>query len=255
MTTHTQEQKNNVDFSFLRLHAVQIFKKLNEIKAISFDLDDTLYDNRPIIIAAVQAQNDYLKQLDLWPKTAEFWHDCRNQVIVEQPHLIDNVTMWRQCALYFGLKQIGYCDADAKHHANMAYQAFAEARSNIIVADEVLLLLKALRTRFKIIAITNGNVDVDQFNLKGHFDLVLMAGRDGKAKPHPELFDLAARHFDLSLGHILHVGDSLDTDVQGANIAGCMSAWLENQFTPYRYKGLAHLTIKEISELQQLLID
>lgn len=233
---------------------MQIFKKLTEIKAISFDLDDTLYDNRPIIIAAVKAQNDYLKQLTRWPTTTDFWHNCREQVAKQFPQLIDDVTSWRQHALYFGLVQAGYTQNEAKHHAQLAYKAFADARSNIIVSDNVLALLKALKTRFKIIAITNGNVDVEQFNLKGYFDLVLMAGRDGKAKPNSELFKLAAQHFNLNLENILHVGDSLDTDVQGANNAGCMSAWLENQFTPYNYKGLAHITIQDINELQQLVI-
>ena len=35
---------------------MEFFRRLHDIRAISFDLDDTLYDNRPVIERAEQYQ-------------------------------------------------------------------------------------------------------------------------------------------------------------------------------------------------------
>lgn len=233
---------------------MQIYKKINPIRIVSFDLDDTLYNNHPIIKTAIQAQLNYLNELTIWQQQpANFWSHCRDAVASQHPEIIDDVTAWRQHTLRFALQKIGYSAQDVEHHATQAYQAFAEARSQIIVNEPVLSLLNRLKQQYKVIAITNGNVDVERFNLKGIFDLVLMAGRDGKAKPHADLFNHAAQYFDVPLNSILHVGDSLDTDVQGANNAGCMSVWLDNQAIGYQYKGLAHITITDVLALKMIV--
>ena len=233
---------------------MQIYKKINPIRVISFDLDDTLYNNHPIINAAVKAQLDYLNELTLWQQQpTNFWMQCRDTVANLQPEIVDDVTAWRQQTLRFALQKIGYSPQDVEHHAVNAYQAFADARSQIVVDEQVLSLLNQLKQQYKVVAITNGNVDVERFNLKGMFDLVLMAGRDGKAKPHADLFNQAAQHFDVPLNSILHVGDSLDTDVQGANNSGCMSVWLDNQAISYQYKGLAHIAITDVLALKVIV--
>ena len=229
-------------------------KAIPAISAISFDLDDTLYDNRTIIKAAVQAMDTHLNQIAAWQQQGpDFWLNCREQALQQQPRLAEDVTLWRQAALQYGFAKLGYSEIQQQQAAQSAYQAFADARSNITVSDTVINLLAQLRNKYPIIAITNGNVEVEKFNLKNSFDLVLRAGIDGRAKPHPELYQQACNHFNLTPNALLHVGDSLDTDVQGAHRAGCNSVWLRNQFTSYHYKGLAHLEIDNIHSLEILL--
>ncbi|WP_440054674.1 HAD-IA family hydrolase [Pseudoalteromonas sp. T1lg65] len=229
-------------------------KAISPIKAISFDLDDTLYDNRPVIIAAVAAMNNHLLKHPAWQSQGEaFWSFCRNTVATQQPNLCEDVTKWRQHALLFGFQQLGFDDRQSQQFAKEAYQAFAEARSHIVVTDDVIALLGKLRQRYKLVALTNGNVEVEKFNLAGQFDLVLKAGIDGRAKPHPEMYHRACQQLQLAPEQLLHVGDSLDTDVQGAHRAGCASVWLRNNFTRYSYLGLAHIEIDSILELNALL--
>ncbi|MCO7190974.1 MULTISPECIES: HAD-IA family hydrolase [unclassified Pseudoalteromonas] len=229
-------------------------RAIDEIQVLSFDLDDTLYNNHPVIAAAVQAMNDYVNALALWrAQGPEFWLKCRKRVALQHPELTNDVTRWRQMALRFGLQQAGFSPAETETHAEAAYQAFATARSQIVVDESVLNLLASLRTRFRLIAITNGNVEVERFNLAGQFEQVLMAGRDGRAKPHTDLFDAACQHCNVAPNQILHIGDSLDTDVQGANLAGCRSVWLNNQGVRYRYQGLADIEICDIHALSLLL--
>jgi putative hydrolase of the HAD superfamily len=226
-------------------------RAISPVKVLSFDLDDTLYDNHPIIISAIKAQQDYLASIDKWQaQPGDYWLTCRSEYARLFPEVIDDVTVWRQKALRWGFEQLGIENSD--HHAVQAYQAFAKARSNITVDQDVIDLLTQLRTKYKVIAITNGNVDVSQFNLKDSFDLVLQAGPNGKAKPQPDMFITAADTLGVALSEILHIGDSLDSDVQGANLAGCKSVWLENSFSKYQYKGLADIEITDIFALKNL---
>ena len=233
---------------------IRFNRAISPFSVLSFDLDDTLYDNRPIITAAVQAQIDYLNALPGYKKQGpQFWQQCRELAALQQPELIDDVTQWRKHTLRLVLSELGFKDDDIEHHANKAYQAFADERSNITVSEDVLILLDKLSQHYKLIAITNGNVEVDRFNLKGKFELVLQAGFHGKAKPHTTLFDQAATHLRIKNSDILHIGDSLDSDVQGANNAGCQSVWLNNQAQTYAYKGLADIEITNIHALTHLI--
>ena len=227
-------------------------RAITPVKVLSFDLDDTLYDNRPIILSAIKAQQAYLATVPQWAnQPGDYWKTCRTEYAKQDPEIINNVTLWRQKALLWGLENLAV--ENASYHAENAYNAFAKARSDIKVEQEVIELLEALRTKYKVIAITNGNVDVSQFNLKDSFDLVLQAGPHGKAKPESDMFNLACQQLGVSQNQILHVGDSLDSDVQGANNAGCYSVWLENNLVDYRYKGLADIDIKNIFALRALL--
>ena len=229
-------------------------RAISSVKVLSFDLDDTLYDNHPIIKAALQAQFDHLASIPQWQaKGPNYWRECRNHVVQAQPALQNNVTKWRQVALRYGFGQLGFSQRQAQEYANNAYKSFSETRSNITVSDEVLTLLAKLREQYTLIAITNGNVEVEKFNLKGEFDLVLQAGTHGDAKPSAALFEKACALLEITPQQLLHIGDSLDTDIQGANNAGCQSVWLNNQACEYHYKGLADIEIEHILELEGLL--
>lgn len=226
---------------------IRFNRTISPIKVLSFDLDDTLYNNHPIIAGALQAQHNYLANLPKWHAQGEqFWQQCRHAVVKAQPQLADNVTLWRQHALAYGMEKVGL----SQEHAELAYHAFANARSQISVSDEVLQLLSALKQQYTLIAITNGNADVSRFNLNGMFNAVFLAGEHGKAKPANDLFLRAAKQLQVKPNEILHIGDSLDTDVQGANLAGCHSVWLNDQGLEYGYKGLADIEISNIFALK-----
>ncbi len=230
-----------------------IHKKLNPIHAISFDLDDTLYDNRPIILGALKAQQHALKAYPEWQQQgAEFWSTCRSNVIKQQPDLASDMTLLRITALKYGFNQLGFSPTAAETAALDVFNAFISARNRITVADSVLALLDKLKSHVPLIAITNGNVDITQHPLHSRFTNVLRAGPDGIAKPDMALYHKACQHLGIKPKHLLHVGDSLDSDVQGAHNAGVMSAWLKNEWVKYRYHGVPHITLTDIHALGEL---
>ncbi|WP_081221101.1 HAD-IA family hydrolase [Pseudoalteromonas luteoviolacea] len=228
-------------------------RSISPIQVLSFDLDDTLYNNHPIILNAINAMQTYLQSIPQWAaQDGDYWLACRRHVSQIQPYLQSDVTQWRKVALEYGLSQLGLTKEEITRHTHLAYQAFADARSQITVADSVLTLLDNLAKKYTLIAITNGNVEVDKFNLAGVFSRVYLAGPDGEAKPSDALFKRACRDLKIHPNQILHIGDSLDTDVQGANHAGCHSVWLNNQGVTYQYQGLADIEISDIHQLKAL---
>ncbi|WP_166419561.1 HAD-IA family hydrolase [Pseudoalteromonas sp. Z1A8] len=233
---------------------IRFNRAIKPFSVMSFDLDDTLYSNHPIIKAAVKAQQNYLNALPGYQEQGpQYWQLCRELAVIQNPDLADDVTKWRKHTLRLALSKLGFTADEVEHHANAAYNAFADARSNIVVSDDVLNLLDNLAKHFTLVAITNGNVEIERFNLHNKFELVLQAGMHGKAKPHTTLFDKAAAHLNVAKSDILHIGDSLDTDVQGANNAGCQSVWLNDQGANYAYKGLADIEIANIHALTHFI--
>jgi 2-haloacid dehalogenase/putative hydrolase of the HAD superfamily len=69
-------------------------------------------------------------------------------------------------------------------------------------------------------------------------------------KPRPEIFLAALDQLRLPAANVLHVGDSLTSDVAGANVLGIPVAWVNRRARPRP----PHLLIEhEISDLRDLL--
>jgi putative hydrolase of the HAD superfamily len=69
-------------------------------------------------------------------------------------------------------------------------------------------------------------------DLASRFDAIVVSCEAGYAKPAPQIFELAAQQLNLAVGEILHVGDSLQADVQGATSAGFCSVQLVRSSGP-----------------------
>ena len=79
--------------------------------------------------------------------------------------------------------------------------------------------------------ITNGASDTQRDKINalgiGHlFNSVVISGEVGVAKPDPRIFELALDRLAAKKEAAWHVGDSLASDVAGANAAGLTSVWL-----------------------------
>ena len=149
---------------------IRFNRAIRPFSVMSFDLDDTLYNNHPIIKAAVSAQQNYLNALPRYQEQGpQYWQQCRQLAALQQPELKDNVTQWRKHTLRLALSKLEFTEQEVALHASNAYNAFADARSNIVVSDDVLALLDNLAQHFTLIAITNGNVEIERFNLHNKF--------------------------------------------------------------------------------------
>ena len=232
---------------------MKFYKPLRPFKAISFDLDDTLYDNHPIIIKAEAEFFTYLTST--YPKLSELterkWHLYKNLIVKETPSLRHDVSLWRKEILKRVMVVYGMPMVDAIKHAEIAFQKFLHLRSDFSVPEENITLLKQLAQHYPVVAITNGNVNVKQIGLNKSFEFVLKAGDDLNSKPHVDLFQQAALKLEINISDILHVGDHLITDVYGAQNNQAQAVW----FNPNKRNldGAKLLPSVEIADIQDLL--
>lgn len=232
---------------------MHIYKALQPISVLSFDLDDTLYDNKPVIAAAETAMLQSLAQHA--PSTqnynSDFWWQQRRLLAQTNPDIRHDIGRWRLLGIEAGLIALGLQQCEASEIAELAYHAFWQARTNIRITPAVMQLLTSLAQQFQLIAITNGNACINKMGLGELFAFSLQAGPDGRMKPYPDLFLNAASKLSVMPINILHIGDSHRADVMGALNAGCQAAWLDHYQQPIA--TLPHLHLSNVQQLQQLL--
>ncbi|ELI5396430.1 5-amino-6-(5-phospho-D-ribitylamino)uracil phosphatase YigB [Vibrio parahaemolyticus] len=235
---------------------MKFYRRIEPIKAMTFDLDDTLYDNHPVIVRMERELLTWLQQTH--PAVAHMekadWLQVKKHVLQQSPDLKSDVTLWRLVQLKHGFLSVGYDEAQAQVAAEEGVQLALEWRSQFDVPQQSLDVLAELGERIPLVAITNGNVDLDKIGLMPYFQLVLKAGPDGLAKPAADLFVKAQQFLDLPAENILHVGDHLTTDVYGAKLAGFAACWFndmnKNVINHSRTRTLPDI---EINSLQPLL--
>lgn len=117
-------------------------------------------------------------------------------------------------------RRVASAYADERDHANVDFLPGAEAA------------IEALGAEYPIGVVTNGGPWMQSSKLAALgvaecFDSIVYAGHDVPAKPSPDPFHEALDPMDVPAGRAVHVGNSLDADVQGAHAAGLRSAWLD----------------------------
>jgi putative hydrolase of the HAD superfamily len=232
---------------------MKFYRPLRPFKAISFDLDDTLYDNHPVM---KKAEADFITHLNkTYPELAELtahqWGLYKKHLATEFPALKEDVSQWRVEILKRIMVIFGIQEYKAIEFAQDAFAEFLRLRSDFVVPESSVKLLATLSEHYPVIAITNGNVDTDKINLSDKFQFILKAGDGLKAKPEGDLFTKAAHILDIAVTDILHIGDHLISDVYGAENNGAQAVWFNEH--NISLDGATLLPTVEISAIDQLI--
>ncbi|GGF78941.1 HAD-IA family hydrolase [Alteromonas lipolytica] len=235
---------------------MQCYRPVMPVKAMTFDLDDTLYDNEPIIARATQSLNDRIAEL--YPKAAALpeahWNTIKKGLIKANPGLASDMGRLRYETLYTGLAEESLND-NARHDAAQSlFEHFYSARSDFSVSDDVKQVLAALAAKVPLVAITNGNVDISKIGIADYFTHTYHASVTRPSKPHPHMFDEAVAALNLLPQDILHVGDNLEKDVMGAHHAGLQTAWYAaDRPMDLRHEPVSVLPSVQLHSLDELL--
>ena len=238
---------------------MRFYRPLGHISALTFDLDDTLYDNRPVILRTEQEALTFVQNYHPALRTLQNadLYRLRQAVREAEPEIYHDVTRWRHRAVERAMLEAGLSAEEAMAGANAAMINFAKWRSCIDVPQVTHDTLKRLAKKWPLVAITNGNAQPELFGLGDYFEFVLRAGPDGRSKPFSDMNSLAAEKLNMPIGEILHVGDDLTTDVAGAIRCGMQACWIkpENadlmQTTDSRL--LPHIEISRLASLTSLI--
>jgi len=94
--------------------------------------------------------------------------------------------------------------------------------------------LAEARKLFTLVVITNGPEfsqlpKVEAVNLAAHVDHIIIGGQEPEQKPARSIFDKALQLANCAAHEAIHVGDSLATDIAGAQNSGITSVWIQHQ--------------------------
>lgn len=235
-----------------RIHALAAASqkriKFMNIRVITFDLDNTLWDVEPAILRAEQAQRSWLLQHR--PGCIEQYdHDAlwefKKRVWKQYPELAHHVSQMRIRMLFELQKAAGFSTQDSEAGAREAFAAFLQERHKVELYAEALDVLQQLSRRYRLGALTNGNADIYKTDAAEYFDFAFLAEEVGASKPAPDMFHAALAKTGVAPQQMVHVGDNPDHDILGAQQVGLRTVWVNlggSPWEPAQYQADAEIT-------------
>ncbi|HEY6642360.1 HAD family hydrolase [Povalibacter sp.] len=198
---------------------------MKTLRALCFDLDDTLWEVWPVIRKAEQAMYDFL--LERYPRAAEAMtieamRDARARIALDYPHMAHDFTFLRQQALREQAAACGYPEV----MADEAFEAFIAARNRVELYADVRPALQVLQGRYRLFTASNGNADLGRIGLSHLFERSVAARQVGVLKPAAAVFLKVLEGTDLAAAEVMYVGDDPHLDVEGARAVGMSTAWV-----------------------------
>ena len=222
---------------------------LKIIKAITLDLDDTLWPVWPAIERAEKALENWLNLHA--PMTAALFanasvrDEIRSHIARTRPELKHNLSAVRREAIRVAL----YRSKENPLLAEPAFDVFFAERNRVVLFDDVMPALEFLAARFPVVALSNGNADIKAVGIAPYFKASISAQEFGVGKPDARIFHAAAGALDVDPAHVLHIGDDPGLDVLGALNAGMQTVWLNRPANAWKYDDKPHLTVSTLTQL------
>ena len=152
------------------------------VRAITLDLDDTLWPFAPIGERAELAMHAWLETH--CPRTAarfprEAMQALRLRLNAEHPHTAHDFSRMRLLTLERALDEAG----DDPARAAEGFEVFFAARNAVECYPDAIDALRRLAARVPLLALSNGNTDLARTGLAEHFRGSLSASAHGTPKP------------------------------------------------------------------------
>jgi putative hydrolase of the HAD superfamily len=225
---------------------------MRAVRAITFDLDDTLWEIGPVIARAERKVYEEIR--NQFPRVAERYamgeiQKIRQQVLEKCPEIAHDLTEVRRVTFRWMLTDGGY-NPDDSHDL---LKRFLQLRHEVEFFEDVLPALQKLSERYPLVTITNGNADVERLGITHFFEGHISASSAGILKPDPRIFELACQMLKEDPGAVLHVGDHPADDVLGALNAGFQAAWINRCADVWTHECQPHAEVQNLIELVDLL--
>jgi 2-haloalkanoic acid dehalogenase type II len=210
------------------------------LRLLCFDLDDTLWPVRPVIIRAEHRLRNHLDAVApevhqrLGPEDFAAFREAR---LGADPTLRHRLSALRRLVLEDALRASGYEEAETL--AAEAFEVFFDARNDVAYFEGTLEALEALSRRYTLAALSNGNADIRRLGLERIFAFHFNAEGVGAPKPQPAMFEAALQRAGLGPEQAVHIGDHAVDDVQGAAAVGMKTVWVNESGAPWPGPGPA----------------
>ena len=208
------------------------------LKAILFDLDDTLFDHEQSARAALDVVREQfacfarIHPADFERRHAGFLEELHLRVVAGEIDIdAARIERFRRLFEAAGEARAGSFAPDA---ARCYRAAYVDARRPIEGACD---LLARLHERVRVAVVTNNLLEEQQQKLRHcgldpHVDLLVVSEEAGTSKPDPAIFELTLSRLGCRADETLMIGDSWANDIAGARGAGIPSIWFNRAGAP-----------------------
>lgn len=224
-----------------------------KIRAITLDLDDTLWPIWPVIARAELALQDWLRPHA--PRTAAVLAIAEQRLALRQeiqrrrPDIGHDLgTLRREI-----IRQLLHRSDEDTGLVEPAYEVFIAERMRVELFDDARPALAWLAARFPVVALSNGNADVHRVGIGEYFRAGVSAQSFGVGKPDPRIFHAAAQAAGVQPHEVLHVGDDAALDVLGGLNAGMQTVWVNRASRDWAHEARPHATVDDMAQLCALL--
>jgi putative hydrolase of the HAD superfamily len=196
---------------------------------VSFDLDETLWEFMPMMDGALAVAVDELRQREpsVGPIEVAELHRVRAEVAEQMEGTYEEL---RRESFRRVLAERG---AHNPELSSWMVERWMEARVRTVrLLDDVEPAMDALAARGYLLgAITNGNFPLHRLPLAGRLAFIVHAEHVGEEKPAAAPFARAAELAGIGSERErwVHVGDSVESDVLGAQRFGLRAVWLNRR--------------------------
>lgn len=164
---------------------------------------------------------------------------------------------YRKDAWTSGLNDLGIDDPAFGHELAETFPK--ERRKKAFLYEDTLEILDELKGKYQLLLLTNGSPELQHIKLEispeipPYFDHIVISGGFGKGKPDKSIFEHAVEKLSVQKEDALMVGDNINTDILGAVRTGIPSVWI-NRKGKERNKEIAPTyEITSFSELKVIL--
>jgi 2-haloalkanoic acid dehalogenase type II len=199
------------------------------IRAITLDLDDTLWPCEPTLLRAERLVLDWLAERVpevIAPWSIERLRERRMAIFAARPELNHDFRTIRRLALEEVFRDAGADDAQSAPIIEGSLDVYMAARNRVELYPEVRACLERLSAQYRIASLSNGNACLVQIGLDHLFHALIAAHTHGASKPAAALFHIACRELGCAPEEVVHLGDDIELDVRGAREAGLHAVWM-----------------------------
>ena len=241
-------------------------------KAIFIDWDDTIGD---FVGAAKRALRDMYEKYNL----SDYFASHEEFVSLYKPH---NIELWDKYGkdlvtkdylsldrflfpLMHGSKTIKNFELGIKNHsvlfelAQKMSEEFLRLTTNYFsLLDGAEELVRYLSKKYPLTVVTNGFVEVqyekfEKSGLQDCFAHIILSEEVGCQKPNAQIFEEALRRNGVSADEVIMIGDSWNSDIQGAINAGIDQIWIRKSKDPLPEGQSATYLVQSLSEVMEIL--
>lgn len=231
------------------------------IKAIIFDLDDTLYDQKSPFVTALSETFSRLLSADEAAQVFKRFHDFNDQTFDQVKDQTLSLEAWQTARIRHALSQLTMepISTDWAIQFEIAYE---NALSNIQLFAGLPATLTRLSHCFEIGIITNGPAQIQHNKLHQlqiehyvHPDHIFISEELGIAKPDPSIFTTWAHQVGIKANEAVYVGDNASLDMTSAKHAGWQTFWFNHrQNDQVKPTVIPDQIIQSPEELNELLL-